>query len=862
MDNKQILEEIDIIVRAKVENARKDIKKIAKETSEATKNISKSIKNIDAKSFDGIFSNLNSDELKAKIEEMSKLKKELSDKFRLNNSLFDENDSKKLDALVFKIREAKNVLESLNYESLDTGKINKETSITQNVSSKINLDDNISKQTLNGISNDVYSLQERLNDFDMLTLREQIKTVGMQVQQTFPIINGAVDEFKNRINDTGSLLGLLVSKLQPLKNVSEEVTGSIAKHFLNLKTKISSSFTNTFETVKAKVLPLKSVFSNIGKIAQNAFVQASVYIKEHAQQYTKPISKIKEFINKLKEAKNESSKKSNNGFVSGLSKSFSNGIKSIKRFTLSLLSIRTVFSAVSKAANAYLSFDTQLASSVQNCWNVLGSLLAPILEYIVGLFSKLVSVVATFVKALTGVDLVARANAKALDKQAKSAGKAGGSLSSIDDISVLNSESGGGSDTQSLTIEEIDMSPFNSFFAQVSELFSKIFEPFQLAWENVGTGVFDSIMTMVANIGELGSVVGNSLLEVWTNGTGQELIGNVILQWQQFFDIVGAVSGAISNAWQNAGTGTSIIQKIADIFKDIQKFVLLIGDSIKQWVMSESFQDALNRVFTCVDDIFGIAKDIANWLLEMYEKYVKPVIDDKLLPAIGDIISALSDVWNVALKPLVDLVVQCSKNIFEPLIKGLCDAIGGIIDVIRGVAKFISGAFTGDWKKAWEGVSLIFKGIWDSIWGALKGIINTMLTGFESFINSVIKGLNAILKPLRDMGNAILDLVGVNVKIPKISTINLPRLAGGDVAYEETAVVVGEYANARQDPEIISPRSMMEDAFRSVLNEKEESGTRVEKLVINVMDDNFYDGAIDYINSESARKGVSVIAEV
>lgn len=94
------------------------------------------------------------------------------------------------------------------------------------------------------------------------------------------------------------------------------------------------------------------------------------------------------------------------------------------------------------------------------------------------------------------------------------------------------------------------------------------------------------------------------------------------------------------------------------------------------------------------------------------------------------------------------------------------------------------------------------------------------------------------------------------------SPINIPRLATGDVAYEETQVIVGEYPSANTNPEIISPVSMMKDSFRDVLNEQDGGGTRVDRLCINVAGENFYDDTIDYINEKSTRKGVSVIKEV
>ncbi len=933
MDNKQILEEIDIIVRAKVNEARNDLKRVSKDTTQMVNSISKDIKNLKNTSsldslYDGISESVNNmkpsieeaknkiTELQDKIEDISSakdgnifkvdeirkykgqvedLKKNLTslngedvsldlnyeeleqqlnslvqerdalvDKFRSNNSLFSDEDDKRLDELVLKIRDIENEMLAIPKDT--SFEIKGESSFDNDLSIP-EIDMSNSRDEIIKTKDEVYSLEEQLKNFDCLTIREQIKVVGMQLQQTFPQINSLVNEFQERIKDTGSVLGLFVSSLQKVSSFGKTMGSKLINPFIKLKTTVSSAFTSVFQTVKAKIGPYEGIMKNVGKISKNAFVQASSEIKVYANKFKAPINKVKNLIKHLKDLKKEKGEKEyGSDFVKGMSSSFKAGIKSIKKFALSLLSIRTAFSAVSKAAQAYLSFDSQLSDSIQNSWNVLGSLLAPVLEYVASLFSKLVSIVATFVKALSGVDLVARANKKSLDAQTKSAKSASNQLASIDDIDVLNTNGSGGEST-TLTVEEIDITPLEVFMNKAKEILSKIFEPFQLAWENVGSGVIDGIVNAITGLQDLGTSVMSSIFEVWTNGTGQEIIENIILVWTDLLNIIGEVATAISNAWNNADTGTNIIQTIANFFKDIQKFSLLITDSLLKWVVSEEFQEALNKVFEFIGDIFEIVEDVASWTLEMYDKYLKPVIDDKLLPAINDIITALSDVWNFVKPLVVDWIIPLIKNQLEPIIKGLCDFIGGIIDIVSGIAKFVSGVFTGNWKKAWEGIKKIFKGIWDSISAIIKTPINTVLSGIEFMVNKLIGGFNKLIKSINKISFDVPDWIpviggqkwGFNLKESK--EISIPRLAKGDVAYEETQVIVGEYANARHNPEIISPVSMMEDTFDRVLSNHDSDGNRIDRLVINLAGRELLNEMIDEINEESARKGVNVVKE-
>ena len=91
----------------------------------------------------------------------------------------------------------------------------------------------------------------------------------------------------------------------------------------------------------------------------------------------------------------------------------------IKKYALSLVGLRSIYSLVSRASSAYLSQDTELAEKLQSVWVGLGSFLAPVLEMISDGLLKALGYLNVFIKALTGIDFLARANAKALQSQAK-----------------------------------------------------------------------------------------------------------------------------------------------------------------------------------------------------------------------------------------------------------------------------------------------------------------------------------------------------------------------------------------------------------------------------------------------------------
>lgn len=159
------------------------------------------------------------------------------------------------------------------------------------------------------------------------------------------------------------------------------------------------------------------------------------------------IEKTKNSIISLKD-KMASVNGANSDAISGITKGFDKGIKSLKRFGLSLLSVRSIYSIVSRASSAYLSQDIELSNKMKSIWTGLGAILSPVLEVIVNGLAKAVGYLNVFVKALTGVDLIAKANAKSLKAQANAQKELNNQIASFDELNVANSNSssnGGGS---------------------------------------------------------------------------------------------------------------------------------------------------------------------------------------------------------------------------------------------------------------------------------------------------------------------------------------------------------------------------------------------------------------------------------
>ena len=99
----------------------------------------------------------------------------------------------------------------------------------------------------------------------------------------------------------------------------------------------------------------------------------------------------------------------------------------------------------------------------------------------------------------------------------------------------------------------------------------------------------------------------------------------------------------------------------------------------------------------------------------------------------------------------------------------IMDVVGGIMTVFSGVIDFIVGVFTGDWQRAWDGVSKVFEGFAE----ALAGI-------FKAPINAIIGMINGVVGAINGMGFDVPDWVPViGGKKFALNIPTIPMLAKG-----------------------------------------------------------------------------------
>lgn len=328
-----------------------------------------------------------------------------------------------------------------------------------------------------------------------------------------------------------------------------------------------------------------------------------------------------------------------------------------------------------------------------------------------------------------------------------------------------------------------------------------LWENLQLTWENIRLDV----ETILANITELWTsfwtTLGDTINEysqpitegmvglfnsVWTDAI-DPLIKNLTKAWSDF-------TGILLELWNKYGK--DILDGIGEFVTTTIGLFQSIWDNVLEPIITP-FLETLSWLWD--EHLKGMIKSIGEFLatvidcaLDLYNKFIAPIVNWLL--------KVLAPAWSF----LSSTVIGVAGSILGVI----SDLVSGIMKVLSGVINFITGVFTGDWKKAWEGVKQIFTGIWDALSGVVKGVLNVII----DVLNGFISGINKISFDVPDW----VPVIGGKkwgFDIPKIQ-----KFENGGVLYKETVGVMAEYDNARFNPEIVSKESEMAQVFDGVMS--------------------------------------------
>ena len=210
------------------------------------------------------------------------------------------------------------------------------------------------------------------------------------------------------------------------------------------------------------------------------------------------------------------------------------------------------------------------------------------------------------------------------------------------------------------------------------------------------------------------------------------------------------------------------------------------------------FAQACSVVRNFVNELWSNLKEIFSGvqqsLKELWDNHLKPLWEDSLKPLFKSLGDAFSGLWDT-IKQVVGWVVgilggtllTAFTSTFGSILQTVITVIGGVSDALNGILTFISGVFSGNWKKAWEGIKLAFKGVWNALVGIAKAPLNMIIGFINGALKAITSGVNTVIRNINKLSWKVPDwvpLIGGQQWGFHFSTLNAPQipfLANGGV---------------------------------------------------------------------------------
>ena len=340
-------------------------------------------------------------------------------------------------------------------------------------------------------------------------------------------------------------------------------------------------------------------------------------------------------------------------------------------------------------------------------------------------------------------------------------------------------------------------------------------------WSN---GISKTIARSFDNIGDVFESIGDIILD--------KVISSKDDIYDVFYDLLGNITGTVgligtvvsdifesytfnikSFVSTNIETITSVVNRTIDIF-------LGMGDLI-----NKIWSDIIDKLLIAWDDwgkdlvdgTFGIFADIGGVILGIYDDVILPIwesglelLDELWTDTFSDLVDEVLEfaskvgefilaLWDNVLLPFVRFIVEGYGppivdifNGLKPVIKTVVEFIGnhitGLLEILGGLLEFLTGVFSGDWKKAWEGIKTIFDGIVNKIIIGTAKILGKALVDFylwlEGLFMSIIEwGREILIKIMDFMGDLLLKLVEKMIEIDESMTQAVKDMIGAVVGF-------------------------------------------------------------------------------
>lgn len=340
----------------------------------------------------------------------------------------------------------------------------------------------------------------------------------------------------------------------------------------------------------------------------------------------------------------------------------------------------------------------------------------------------------------------------------------------------------------------------------IQNLLKDFFKPFQDAWKNQGQRVIDAWKYALGEVIGLASAIGKSFMEVWTNGTGQLFIENILILLADVLGIIGDIAGAFKRAWEDNGRGTRLIQSIFDMWNRILELLHEVAVAFRNAWNDGRGESIAANILEIYTNIFNTIGNIAEQLKKAWkEGGVGESIFGTILDAVDDLLGNINS--------MTKATEEWAKNLdFTPLLK----AIDGLFKSIRPILKNVG-----------DGLEWLYKNV---LLPLASFFIEDYVPKYFDMFSAALKVLNQVIEIFKPIFKWFWDVVIVPLtQVAKFLIIGQIELLTKGLEF--LAGVLEKVANAVKNPKqaIGELKDVIDDKFGSIMTFVSDTWGNVQK---------------------------------
>lgn len=669
------IEEIEIIVTAKVEEALQKFKEIAPTIQKSVKQAQEAFSKVDTK--------VMTNKLHQAVNFMKKKTQDLKKSSR-NNELsikVNNQDAKKQISQIQK--QIDSLQEKINARQMKLNVINPQID-------KI-VDETRKSVTPEGIKPNDKAMDTTVNN--ALESNKGFTSLNSQAQKLYTEIemyNKQLSEAKNKM-----------AQLEQEINQTATTQNKLGSFF--------SVFKQKTEQVKNNMSNMKNSFKSLPKVTQNIY---------------------------------------NN--IKGMGAGLKSGLGNVLKYATALFSLRSIYSALSSSANAWLSSQNaqakQLSANIEYMKYAMGSVFAPVIQYVTTLVYSLMKAVQSLVYAFSGVNIFAKATASSMKNASGSAKQTSKSLSSVHSEinNVSDNKKSNTSGTPNIDLSEVDKTPnkiidvikngnWNEIGAMIGEklnnALAKIpWDKIQSTAKSIGTNIAQFLNGFIANTdwNQVGNTFAQGLNTIIYFGYSFVTTFN----WKQFGKAIGdAINGFFNNIdWAVAAKTLSegikgILSTISTTLETIDWQQL--AKDLEEFVTNVDWSGIAQGIFRGIGAALGGLAQFLGTLISDAFTGIGEYFNEKIEECGGDVVAGI-------FKGIGDAIANIGQwiydNVFKPFIDGFKSAFGihSPSTVMEEQGHFIV-----------EGLKNGLTGIWEKVAGVFEGFGENVKTKFNEIKGNI-----------------------------------------------------------------------------------------------------------------------------